>query len=118
MVRKELFPMPQKRHRLKQIISKLRRTPVEVGTDKKVPEVYKLIGIAVQNDYRRHQQVGGGNRNLSRKLHHFAAGNRTHRTPGSNVDRFADKLHAPVTQQSIHASGVSTACSGCPVYAG
>ena len=38
--------MAQKRHRVDQIISKLRRADVELGKGKKVPEVCKRIAIA------------------------------------------------------------------------
>ena len=51
--------MAQKRHRVDQIISKLRRADVELGKGKKVPEVCKLIGIAEQTYYRWRQKVGG-----------------------------------------------------------
>ena len=51
--------MAQKRHRVDQIISKLRRVDVELGKGKKVPEVCKLIGIAEQTYYRWRQKYGG-----------------------------------------------------------
>ena len=51
--------MAQKRHRVDQIISKLRRADVELGKGKKVPEVCKLIGIAEQTYYRWWQKYGG-----------------------------------------------------------
>ena len=51
--------MAQKRHRVDQIISKLRRADVELGKGKKVPEVCKLIGIAEQTYYRWRQKYGG-----------------------------------------------------------
>jgi len=50
--------MAQKRHRVDQIISKLRRADVELGKGKKVPEVCKLIGIAEQTYYPWRQKVG------------------------------------------------------------
>ena len=40
--------MAQKRHRVDQMICKLRRADVELGKEKKVPRVCKLIGIAGQ----------------------------------------------------------------------
>ena len=40
--------MAQKRHRVNQMISKLRRADVELGKEKKVPKVCMLIGIAEQ----------------------------------------------------------------------
>ena len=49
---KRLFQMAQKRHRVDQIISKLRRADVELVKGKKVPEVCKLIGIAEQTYYQ------------------------------------------------------------------
>ena len=51
--------MAQKRHRVDQIISKLRRADVELGKGKKVSEVCKLIGIAEQTYYHWRQKVGG-----------------------------------------------------------
>ena len=51
--------MPQKRHSVDQIISKLRRADVELGKSKKVPEVCKLIGIAEETYYRWRKKVGG-----------------------------------------------------------
>ena len=43
--------MAQKRHRVDQIISKLRRADVELGNGKKVPEFCKLNGISGQTCY-------------------------------------------------------------------
>jgi len=51
--------MAQKRHRVDQIISKLRRADVELGKGKNVLEVCKLIGIAEQTYYRWRQKYGG-----------------------------------------------------------
>jgi len=51
--------MPQKRHSVAQIISKLRRADVELGKGKKVPEICKLIGISEQTYYRWRQKYGG-----------------------------------------------------------
>ena len=51
--------MAQKRHRVDQIISKLRRADVELGKGNKVPEVCKLSGIAEQTYYRWRQKFGG-----------------------------------------------------------
>ena len=56
---KRLFKMAQKRHRVDQIISKLRRAEVELGKGKKVPKVCKLIGIVEQTYYRWRQKYGG-----------------------------------------------------------
>ena len=50
--------MAQKRHRVDQIISKLRRADVELGKGKKVPEVCKLIWIAEQTYYLWRQKYG------------------------------------------------------------
>ena len=60
--------MAQKRHRVDQIISKLRRADVELGKGKKVPEVCKLIGIEEQTCYRRHQKVGGRQPEMAKEL--------------------------------------------------
>ena len=50
--------MAQKRHRVEQIISKLRRADVELGKGKKIPEDCKLIGITEQTYYPWRQKVG------------------------------------------------------------
>ena len=50
--------MAQKRHRVDQIISKLRRADVELEKGKKVPEVCKLIEIKEQTYYRWRQKYG------------------------------------------------------------
>ena len=60
--------MAQKRHRVDQIISKLRRADVELGKGKKVPEVCKLIGIAEQTYYRWRQKVGGMQPKMAKEL--------------------------------------------------
>ena len=51
--------MAQKRHRVDQIIAKLRRADVLLGKDTKVPEIYKQLEIAEQTYYRWRQKVGG-----------------------------------------------------------
>ncbi len=43
--------MPQKRHTVDQIVSKLRKADVEFGKGKKVPEVCKLLEITEQTYY-------------------------------------------------------------------
>ena len=60
--------MAQKRHRVDQIISKLRRADVELGKGKKVPEVCKLIGIAKQTYYRWRQKYGGRQPEMAKQL--------------------------------------------------
>ena len=60
--------MAQKRHRVDQIISKLRRADVELGKGKKVPEVCKLIGIAEQTYYRWRLKVGGMQPEMAKEL--------------------------------------------------
>ena len=60
--------MAQKRHRVDQIISKLRRADVELGKGKKVPEVCKLIGIAEQTYYRWRQKYGGRQPEMAKEL--------------------------------------------------
>ena len=54
--------MAQKRHRVDQMISKLRRADVEFGKGKKDPEACKLIGIAEQTYDRWRQATGDGER--------------------------------------------------------
>ena len=58
--------MAQKRHRVDQMISKLRRADVELGKGKKVPEACKLIGIAEQTYDRWRQSTAAGNRRWRR----------------------------------------------------
>ncbi len=60
--------MAQKRHRVDQIISKLRRADVKLGKGKKVPEVCKLIGIAEQTYYRWRQKYGGMQPEMAQEL--------------------------------------------------
>ncbi len=53
--------MPQKRHTVDQIVSKLRKADVELGKGKKVPEVCKLLEVNEQTydrwrlDYNHHR---------------------------------------------------------------
>ena len=54
--------MAQKRHRVDQMISKLRRADVEFGKGKKDPEACKLIGIVEQTYDRWRQATGDGER--------------------------------------------------------
>ena len=51
--------MSQKRHRVDQIISKLRRADVELGKGKKIPEVCKIIEVSEQTYYRWRQKYSG-----------------------------------------------------------
>jgi len=51
-----------------QIISKLSRADVELGKGKKVPEKFKLIGIAEQTYHRWRQKVGGMQPEMSMAL--------------------------------------------------
>ena len=44
--------MKQQRHSVEQIIAKLRRADVELGKDRKVPEVCKILEITEQTYYR------------------------------------------------------------------
>ena len=60
--------MAQKRHRVDQIISKLRRADVELGKGKKVPQVCQLIGIVEQTYYRWRQKYGGRQPEMAKEL--------------------------------------------------
>ena len=60
--------MPQKRHTVDQIVSKLRKADVELGKGKKVPEVCKLLGITEQTYYRWRQKYGGMKPEMARQL--------------------------------------------------
>ena len=51
--------MKQQRHSVEQIIAKLRRADVELGKDRKVPEVCKMLEITEQTYYRWRQKYGG-----------------------------------------------------------
>ena len=51
--------MKQQRHSVEQIIAKLRRADVELGKDRKVPEVCKILEITEQTYYRWRQKYGG-----------------------------------------------------------
>ena len=51
--------MAQKRYGVDQIIPMLRRSDVELGKGKKVPEVCKLLDISDKTYYRWRQKYGG-----------------------------------------------------------
>jgi len=51
--------MEQERHSVDQIVSKLRKADVELGKEKKVPEVCKQLGITEQTYYHWRQKYGG-----------------------------------------------------------
>ena len=51
--------MKQKRHSVDQIVSELRKTDVELGKGKKVPEVCKELEVTEQTYYRWRQKYGG-----------------------------------------------------------
>mgnify|MGYP001815569151 CR=1 FL=1 len=60
--------MKQKRHRVDQIIPKLRQADVELGKGKKVPEICKILGITEQTYYRWRQKYGGMQPEMIREL--------------------------------------------------
>jgi putative transposase len=60
--------MKQKRHRIDQIIEKLRRADVELGKGQKVPEVCKLLEITEQTYYRWRQKYGGMAPEMAKEL--------------------------------------------------
>ena len=41
--------MPQKRHTVDQIVAKLRKADVELGTGKKVPKICKVLEVVTQS---------------------------------------------------------------------
>ena len=49
----------KQRHSVEQIIAMLRRADVELGKQRKVPEVCKLLQITEQTYYRWRQKYGG-----------------------------------------------------------
>ena len=60
--------MKQKRHTVDQIIAKLRRADVELGKDKKVPEICKLLEITEQTYYRWRQKYKGMQPEMAKQL--------------------------------------------------
>jgi transposase-like protein len=60
--------MKQQRHSVDQIISKLRRTDVELGKGKKVPDVCKALQITEQTYYRWRQKYGGMAPEMAKEL--------------------------------------------------
>ena len=52
--------MKQQRHSVEQIIAKLRRADVELGKNRKVPEVCKMLEITEQTYYRWRQGESKG----------------------------------------------------------
>ena len=60
--------MPQKRHSVDQIVSKLRQADVELGKGKKLPEVCKLINVTEQTYYRWRQKYGGMQPEMAKQL--------------------------------------------------
>ena len=60
--------MSQKRHTGDQVIAKLRRTDVPLGTGAKVPDVCKPLEITEQTYDRWRQKVGGMQPAMARQL--------------------------------------------------
>ena len=60
--------MPQKRHAIDQIVSKLRKADVELGKGKKVPKVCKLLEVTEQTYYRWRQKYGGMKPEMAKQL--------------------------------------------------
>ena len=73
--------MPQKRHTVDQIVAKLRKADVELGTGKKVPEICKLLEVTAgshcwksllevteQTYYRWRQKYGGMKPEMAKQL--------------------------------------------------
>ncbi|MEO2049328.1 MAG: CHASE sensor domain-containing protein [Pirellulales bacterium] len=54
-----IFSMKQKRYTVDQIIRKLREADVDLGKNKKVPDICKKLGVSVQTYYRWRQKHGG-----------------------------------------------------------
>ena len=63
--------MPQKRHKVDQIVAKLRKADMELGKGKKVPEICKLLEITEQTYYRWRQKYGGMKREMEKQLKAF-----------------------------------------------
>lgn len=60
--------MKQQRHSVEQIIAKLRRADVELGKNRKVPEVCKMLEITEQTYYRWRQKYGGMAPSMAKEL--------------------------------------------------
>jgi len=60
--------MPQKRHTVDQIVAKLRKSDVELGKGKKVPEVCKLLEVTEQTYYRWRQKYRGMKPEMAKQL--------------------------------------------------
>ncbi len=60
--------MSQKRHTVDQIISKLRSADVELGKERKVPEVCKKLEITEQTYDRWRQKYGGMQPEMAKEL--------------------------------------------------
>jgi transposase-like protein len=62
------FEMKQNRHTVDQIIAKLRRADVELGKNKKVPEICRLLEISEHTYYRWRQKYGGMQPEMAKQL--------------------------------------------------
>jgi transposase-like protein len=60
--------MKQQRHSVEQIIAKLRRADLELGKNRKVPEVCKMLEITEQTYYRWRQKYGGMAPTMAKEL--------------------------------------------------
>jgi putative transposase len=60
--------MKQQRHSVEQIIAKLRRADVELGKNRNVPEVCKMLEITEQTYYRWRQKYGGMAPTMAREM--------------------------------------------------
>jgi putative transposase len=60
--------MKQQRHSVEQIIAKLRQADVELGKNRKVPEVCKILEITEQTYYRWRQKYGGMAPSMAKEL--------------------------------------------------
>ena len=60
--------MGQKHHRVDRIITNLRRTDVELGNCKKVPDIYKLFGTAEPTYYCGCQKNDGIQPEMAKEL--------------------------------------------------
>ena len=60
--------MKQNRHTVDQVILKLRRADVELGKNKKVSEICRLLEITEQTYYRWRQKYGGMQPEMAKEL--------------------------------------------------
>ena len=90
--------MPQKRHTVDQIVTKLRQADVERGKGKKVPEGCKLLEITEQTYYRWRQKYGGMKPEMAKRL--------------KNLEKENARLKKMVAEQALDMEILKEAAKG------